>query len=218
MMEKKYLIGVDLGTSGTKAALYTIAGQKLAEASVEVPLYYPKPGIVEQENKDFYDSAAAAVRSCVHQSGVDARQVAAIAFDSQMAGIGMVDEDYQPVARFDSWLDMRCKPYIEWMEKEAGDRVTELTGCPPTCDHGPKMLWWKHEQPAEYKKIVKFVVPGGYVAGRMAGLKGEQAFIDYTFIHFSGFSDARKPNGPRNFAAPLAWTPPNCPILWIHGR
>jgi xylulokinase len=192
MMEKKYLIGVDLGTSGTKAALYTIAGQKLAEASVEVPLYYPKPGIVEQENKDFYDSAAAAVRSCVHQSGIDARQVAAIAFDSQMAGIGMVDEDYQPVARFDSWLDMRCKPYIEWMDKEAGERVTELTGCPPTCDHGPKMLWWKHEQPEEYKRIVKFVVPGGYVAGRMAGLKGEQAFIDYTFIHFSGFSDARQ--------------------------
>jgi xylulokinase len=56
------------------------------------------------------------------------------------------------------------------------------------------MLWWKHEQPQEYQRIAKFVTPSGYVAGRMAGLKGEQGFIDYTFIHFSGFSDARAGN------------------------
>ena len=53
-MTKKYLIGVDLGTSGTKAALYQMDGTLLAESNLEVPLYYPKPGIVEQENGDFY--------------------------------------------------------------------------------------------------------------------------------------------------------------------
>ncbi len=70
-MAKKYLIGVDLGTSGTKAALYQIDGVKIAEASVEVPLYYPKPGIVEQETGDFYDTAAQTIRQCVEQSGID---------------------------------------------------------------------------------------------------------------------------------------------------
>jgi xylulokinase len=53
------------------------------------------------------------------------------------------------------------------------------------------MLWWKNEQPADYARIAKFVTPAGYVAGSMAGLSGDQAFMDYTFIHFSGFSDAR---------------------------
>ena len=38
------------------------------------------------------------------------------------------------------------------MDQEAGDRVTQLTGCPPTCDHGPKMLWWKNEHPEVYGK------------------------------------------------------------------
>ena len=47
-MAKKYLIGVDLGTSGTKAALFQIDGKRIADASVEVPIYYPKPVIVEQ--------------------------------------------------------------------------------------------------------------------------------------------------------------------------
>ncbi len=190
-MQKKYLIGVDLGTSGTKAALYQIDGTLLAEASVEVPLFYPKPGVVEQENEDFYVSAAETVRKCVEASGVAPAEIAAIAFDSQMAGVGLIDEDFKAVARFDSWLDMRCQPYIEWMDREAGDRVTQLTGCPPTCDHGPKMLWWKNEQPEVYNRTAKFVMPGAYVAGRLAGLKADQAFIDHTYIHFSGFSDAR---------------------------
>jgi xylulokinase len=190
-MQKRYLIGVDLGTSGTKAALYQIDGKLVSDAAVEVPLYHPKPSIVEQENEDFYTSAAQTVRKCIESSGVELGEIAAIAFDSQMAGIGMIDEDFKPVARFDSWLDMRCQPYIESMEKEAGDRITKLTGCPPTCDHGPKMLWWKNEEPSIYEQTAKFVMPSTYVAGKIAGLKADQAFIDRTFIHFSGFSDAQ---------------------------
>lgn len=190
-MRSKYLVGVDLGTSGTKSALYQVDGAKIAEARAEVALHYPKPGIVEQDNADFYYSAASTVKKCIDQSGVDVKDITAIAFDSQMAGVGLIDENFQPIARFDSWLDMRCKPYIEWMESEAGELVTALTGCPPTCDHGPKMLWWKHEQSDTYKETAKFIMPGTYVAGRMAALKSDQAFIDYTYIHFSGFSDAR---------------------------
>ena len=191
-MQMKYLMGVDLGTSSTKAALYQIDGKLISEASVEVPLFYPKPGVVEQENEDFYTSAARTMRMCIESSGVSPKEIAAIAFDSQMAGVGSIDDDYKPAARFDSWLDMRCKPYIEWMDKDAGDRVTQLTGCPPTCDHGPKMLWWKNEQPEVYRRIAKFVMPGTYVAGRIAGLKADQAFIDRTYIHFSGFSDGQR--------------------------
>ncbi len=191
-MHKKYLMGIDLGTSSTKAALYQIDGKLVAEATVEVPLFYPKPGVVEQETDDFYASAAQTVRQCITTSGVDPRAIAAIAFDSQMAGVGSIDENYQPAARFDSWLDMRCQPYIEWMDKEAGELITRLTGCPPTCDHGPKMLWLKGEQPEAYQRAVKFLMPTAYVAGRIAGLKAEQAFIDRTYIHFSGFSDGQK--------------------------
>jgi xylulokinase len=190
-MHTKYLMGVDLGTSGTKAALYQVDGKLISEAAVEVPIYYPKPGVVEQENDDFYNSAAQTIRRCIASSGVDPREIAAIAFDSQMAGVGLIGEDYKPVARFDSWLDMRCQPYIEQMDAEAGDRITQLTGCPPTCDHGPKMLWWKDEQPDIYTRTAKFVMPGAYVAGRLAGLRADQAFIDHTYIHFSGFSDAQ---------------------------
>jgi xylulokinase len=191
-MKVKYLIGVDLGTSSTKAALYRIDGQLVAQASADVPLTYLNPGQVEQDNHDFYRTAALTVRQVLSSSGTSPADVAAIAFDSQMAGVGLIDEAFQPIAHFDSWLDMRCQPYIAQMNSEAGDRVTDLTGCPPTCDHGPKMLWWKHEQPDVYRRTAKFIMPGTYVAGNLAGLKAEQAFIDHTYIHFSGFSDAKR--------------------------
>ncbi|MFC1975087.1 FGGY-family carbohydrate kinase [Chloroflexota bacterium] len=189
-MKQKYLIGADLGTSSTKAALYKTDGTLVVEASADVPLYYPKPGVVEQENDDFYQTAAQTIKACIRQSGIDPKEVAAVAFDSQMAGIGSIDEDFKPATRFDSWLDMRCETYIEYIDQHYGDLVTRLTGCPPTCDHGSKILWWKEERPAEYAKIAKFVLPSAYVAGRMAGLKADQAFMDYTFLHFSGLSDA----------------------------
>ena len=190
-MGKRYLIGVDLGTSATKAALYQIDGKMVSSANKEVPLYYPKPGVVEQENEDFYRTAAQAVRECIQSPGIDPKEIAGIAFDSQMAGVGSIDENYQPATRFDSWLDMRCKPYIEDLEKNHSELITRLTGCAPTCDHGPKMLWWKGERPEEYKKITKFLMPSAYVAGRLAGLKADEAFMDYTFLHFSGFVDAQ---------------------------
>lgn len=190
-MSSQYLLGVDLGTSSTKAALYTVGGELVAQSTVEVPLYTPRPGVVEQENEDFYRTAAQSISQCINQSGIEPRQIVALAFDSQMAGVGSIDEAYQPATRFDSWLDMRCQPYIEQIDAYYGERVTQLTGCPPTCDHGPKMLWWKEEEPQAYARVAKFIMPSAYVAGRMAGLNADEAFIDYTFLHFSALSDAQ---------------------------
>jgi xylulokinase len=139
----------------------------------------------------FYESAAQAVRSCLSSSNADPGSIAALAFDSQMAGLGAIDADFRPCVMFDSWLDMRCRPYIEALNANHRQRIIELTGCAPTCAHGPKMLWWQHERPSEYRRIAKFVMPVCYVAGRMAGLMVDEAFIDHTFLHFTGCIDAQ---------------------------
>ena len=70
-MPMKYLLGVDLGTSSTKSALYSVEGQLIAESTVEVPIYYPTPGVVEQDNDDFYQTAARTVRTCIQESGIE---------------------------------------------------------------------------------------------------------------------------------------------------
>lgn len=189
---RDYLIGVDIGTAGTKAGLFNSKGVLLAQAYEESTLFYPKTGWVEQDLEDFYHSTLKAVREIVKEAGIKANEIAVIAVDGQMSGIGMIDKDWNPVARYDSWLDTRCEPYIRWMERKAGNEILEKTGCPPTYAHGPKILWWMKECPEVFKKTAKFVVPGCYVAGKMAGLHAFDAFIDHTYLHYSGLADIEK--------------------------
>jgi xylulokinase len=185
-----FLLGVDLGTTATRAALYDSSARLASEGRAEVALHYPQPSVVEQDMEDFYQSAARAIRQCMDSCRINPAQVAGLAFDSQMAGIGAIDEDFNPAMRFDSWLDCRCQPFIEDMNRRVAERVTALTGCPPTCNHGPKMLWWANERPADYARIVKFVTPSAFVAGRVVKLRADEAFIDRTFLHFTAVSDA----------------------------
>src|SRR5258705_4158546 len=117
-----FLLGVDLGTTATKAALYDASARLISEGRAEVPLDHPQPGSVEQEMSDFYQSAAVAIRQCMDSCRVDPALVSGLAFDSQMAGIGAIDEDFKPAMRFDSWLDSRCQPYIEEIDRHFADR------------------------------------------------------------------------------------------------
>lgn len=192
MSEKSYLIGVDLGTAGTKAALFSEEGQLVASSYEESRLSYPRPGWVQQEMDDFYRSSCKTVREIVEESGICPSRIAAICFDGQMAGIGAIDEKWRPVTRYDSWLDIRCEPYIDLMREKAEDLIITKTGGAPSYNHGPKILWWMREEPDVFRRICKFLMPAGYVAGKMANLKGEGAFIDYTYLVFSGFSNTEK--------------------------
>jgi xylulokinase len=114
-----------------------------------------------------------------------------MAFSGQMSGIGTVDSSFRPATHFDSWLDTRCEPYIDAMSEHA-ERVTALSGCPPTYSHGPKILWWRQERPDDYRRVARFLVPGAYVAGVVSGLDVERAFIDRTYLHFSNLSDTAR--------------------------
>jgi xylulokinase len=106
-----------------------------------------------------------------------------------MAGVIGIGRDGRHVTPYDSWLDTRCAPYIARMDEEAGEAIIKSAGCPPSFNHGPKMLWWRHERPEVFREIRSFVQPGGYVAMRLSGLSAADAFIDHTYLHFSGFAD-----------------------------
>lgn len=182
-------VGCDLGTMGTKAAVVDEQGRILGDAFEEVPLHYPAPGQVEQDLLEIEASAHRTIRAAVETSG-RAGDVAGVAFSGQMSGIGTIDASFRPATRFDSWLDTRCEPYIVAAAEHA-DRITRLSGCPPTYSHGPKILWWKHERPDDYARVARFVVPGAFAAGRLCGLGAAEAFIDRTYVHFSNLSDTR---------------------------
>jgi xylulokinase len=186
------LIGVDIGTQGTKAGLFDENGKCLAETFRPSKLYRPKPGVVEEDPENQVKSVCSAIKACVRESGIAPESAAGIGIDGQMAGVIGVGADGKNVTPYDSWLDTRCAPYIHEMRARAGKEILDSTGCPPSINHGPKKLWWKKEHPETYSRIQAFVQPGGYAVMRLCGLDGTQAFIDTTYLHFSGFADNRK--------------------------
>jgi xylulokinase len=187
----KYLIGVDIGTTATKAALFDSEGQLLAEASQESKLIYPRPGWVEQDPEDFYRSTCVTIREIVTKARIDPKDVAALSIDGQMAGVLGIDQNWNAITQYDSWMDTRCVAYVDYIKNNFEDKVLTLSGLPAIVAHCAKILWWKNEKPEQYKRIKKFIQPAAYVAGRLSGLAADKAFIDYTYLHFSGLYDAK---------------------------
>lgn len=187
----KTLIGVDIGTQGVKAVLFSVDGKALAADFRPSELRRPSPGAVEEDPEFQLANVCAGIRACMRRSGVDAGSVAAVGIDGQMAGVIGVGANGRAVTPYDSWLDTRCAPYIKVMQRQAGNEIIGKTGGPPSFNHGPKKLWWMRERPGTYARIAAFVQPGAYAVMRLCGLKADRAFIDWTYLHFSGFADTR---------------------------
>jgi len=187
-----YVIGIDIGTQGTKSALIRDDGVIISESFFPSRLIQPTPNVVEQDPDEILLSCIKTIKDVVEQSSVNVSDIVCIALDGQMAGVMGIDKDGWSVTPYDSWLDQRCGSYWETLRSYGEDRIIQLTGCPITYAHGPKILWWKHERPDVYNKIRSFIQPAAYVAMRMCDLKADQAFIDHTYLHFSGFADLEK--------------------------
>ena len=187
----KVLIGVDIGTQGVKGLACAPDGTILGSAFRPSKLHRPDAATVEEDPEFLFASACAVIKDCMRQAKAAPDAAAGIAFDGQMAGVIGVGADGRAVTPYDSWLDTRCAPQIQAMQRAAGDEVMEKTGCAPSFNHGPKILRWKDKFPKAYRQIRSFVQPGGYVAMRCCGLEADEAFIDTTYLHFSGFADTR---------------------------
>jgi xylulokinase len=185
------LIGIDLGTTGTRAVLYRADGSPLASAASDTPLRWSGPGRVDQDPEDFVAAALSTIRDCVRAAGAGPGDVAAIGVTGQMAGVLGMGADGRASTPYDSWLDLRCAPQLERLEREHGDLLVSVGGCPPMVNHGPKVVWWREEQPEAFARTAAWVVPGSYVAARLAGLGADEAFVDTTYLHFTGLADTR---------------------------
>jgi xylulokinase len=173
----------------------------LGEAFRETQIRYPRPGIAEQDPAEFYQSAVGTIRAAIEEARISPHRVAALSIDSQAGGILGIDANWQPVMQFDSPLDTRSTPLKHRMMATAGKRIFQLSGASPT--YGQKILWCKEENPEVWKRVDKFIHPAAYVAGLLAGLSGEEAYSEATFLCWSGLSDTSR----------IAWSEELCQIF-----
>jgi xylulokinase len=186
-MSSGYLIGIDLGTTLAKGTIYDLEGRSVAEATEEMNTIFPSAGEAEQDPNQFYSATVNIVNKCFDKSRIDKKQIKAIAIDSQMGGIMTIDKNFNPVTYYDTPLDSRSALENSYMHDNFGDLILEKNGSYST--YGNKILYWKKRN--EWKDIYKFIQPSAFVAGKLGGLSGKDAYIDETFLCFSGLADLK---------------------------
>jgi xylulokinase len=167
----RYLLGVDVGTTGTKAVLCDEQGTVRATATEEYPLYSPKPLWTEQEPEDWWRACVAAIGSVLGQANVEPGALAGIGLSGQQHGSVFLDADGQVIRRALLWNDQRtAAECAEINERVGAQRILELSGNAAMPGFtAPKILWLRNHEPQHYARVAHIVMPKDYIRYRLSG-------------------------------------------------
>lgn len=162
-------IGVDLGTSAIKMILMDQKGQIHKTVSKEYPLYFPHPGWSEQNPEDWYSSLQDGLKELT--SECETAQIAGIGIGGQMHGLVILDEDDKVIRPAILWNDGRTSKETDYLNQEIGK--DKLAGYVANIAFAgftaPKILWVKENEPENFKRIKKIMLPKDYLVYRMTG-------------------------------------------------
>ena len=167
----KYLIGIDLGTSGTKTVLFREDGTAVCSSTQEYLMYQPNNGWAEQDPADWWDAAVSTISRVIKESGIDAGDIAALGISGQMHGLVMLDEKGDVLRRSIIWCDQRTGEECAQITRLVGaQRLIEITANPAlTGFTASKILWVRNHEPDVYKKCRHILLPKDYLRYMLTG-------------------------------------------------
>ena len=167
----EYIIGGDLGTSGTKTVLFDREGHIAASATVEYPLYQPENGWAEQDPEDWWRAAATTIGQVIVESRVDPGDIKGVGLSGQMHGLVMLDREGRVLRRSIIWCDQRSGRQCEEITGRVGrERLIEITANPAlTGFTAAKLLWVRENEPEIYSRCAHILLPKDYVRYMLTG-------------------------------------------------
>ncbi len=166
-----FFIGIDVGTTGTKAVLIDGAGVLQAKAVAEYDMQSPQPGWAEQDPEEWWKATQQAIAQVLSQSGVPAAGIAGIGLSGQMHGSVFLDRDGRVLRPAILWCDQRTeRECAEITERVGRQRLLEFT-CNPalTGFTAPKILWLRNHQPELFDRTARVLLPKDYIRWRLSG-------------------------------------------------
>ncbi|MCC8192737.1 MAG: xylulokinase [Ruminococcus sp.] len=166
-----YIIGVDIGTSGTKTVLFDEGGKVIASKTIEYPMYQPKNGYAEQDPRDWANATVNTLKAVVSQSGVSKDDIKGIGLSGQMHGLVMLDKDNEVIRNSIIWCDQRTAKEVEEMNSILGEKkLIEITANPAlTGWTAAKILWVKNNEPENYERCRHILLPKDYIRFILTG-------------------------------------------------
>ena len=167
----EYVIGIDLGTSGTKTVLFDRLGRAVASATVEYPMYQERNGWAEQDPQHWWEAAQRTLRGVLEESGIDPGDVKGLGISGQMHGLVMLDKEGNVLRRSIIWCDQRTAKQCEEITQRVGkERLIELTANPAlTGFTASKILWVRENEPQLYARCAHILLPKDYVRYMLTG-------------------------------------------------
>lgn len=165
-----YVIGIDIGTSGTKTVLFDQVGNTVASATREYPLYQPKNGWAEQDPADWWQAAVETLREVT--AGVNPSEILGIGLSGQMHGLVMLDKENRVLRPAILWCDSRTGPQCAEIEERVGhDRLMAITANPALPGFtASKLLWVREHQPEIWAACAHILLPKDYIRLMLTGV------------------------------------------------
>ena len=166
-----YLIGADIGTSGTKCVLFDEAGNTVSSALSEYGLSQPKNGWAEQNPIDWWNAVCETISAVMAKSGVNKNDVKGIGLSGQMHGLVMLDAQDNVIRPSIIWCDQRTGAEVVQLTEIAGaDKLMQETANPAlTGFTASKILWVKNNEPENFAKCAKIMLPKDYIRYMLTG-------------------------------------------------
>ena len=165
----KSYIGIDLGTSGTKLLLVSADGRILAENTQTYEVFYPQSGWSEQNPADWFAAAMRGLKELLQ--GQDKSAVKGISFGGQMHGLVALDAEDNVIRPAILWNDGRTEKQTAYLNTIIGkEKLSAYTGNIAFAGFTvPKILWVKRNEPENFKKIAKIMLPKDYLIYKFSG-------------------------------------------------
>ena len=170
-MQKPYLMGIDIGTSACKVAVFNREGTVIAAANGDYPVYYPKEGWVEQNPEEWWTAVCNATRKIFSHGQVRPEQIAGVGIDGQSWSAIAIDKDGKVLTNNPIWMDTRAQSICDRLNDEIGaDSIFQVAGnsLQPAYSTA-KVLWYKENLPEIYEKIYKILQSNSYIAYCLTG-------------------------------------------------
>ena len=166
-----FMLGIDVGTSGLKAALLRSSGEVIAEASEEYPTYHPYPNWAEQDPEDWWKALCTAAHQVMASVTTRTLPLAGVCISSQAPVIVPVAVDGRPLMRGMLWLDKRAESECALIREVIGEsRILEITANNLSSYLGaPTYVWLKRNHPDIFTQTHQFLMANSYLNWRLTG-------------------------------------------------
>ena len=215
-----WLLGVDIGTSSCKTAVFDEDGQVIALGGSEYPVSYPQKGWAEQDPRDWWDGVCRAVREMISENGIDPACITGIGVDGQSWSAIALDGKGEVLCPTPIWTDTRsteiCRKTANRLTEK---KIFELSGNPVQPGYTwPKILWYKKNLPEVYEKTEKILQSNSYIVYRMTGEITQDISQGYGLACFDMRNGKWDEDACRKLGIPRKLLPDIVPCHQVVGR